>query len=445
MQLRNRICQKISRWLFFGFLLLPPAAAEGAEGEITTRIDSKLYFQNRFVLDGEKTRVFVYIEEKPEEQPGIQGGFEGPLFSAGPVTYTGGLKELWDPGAYSSSSNIFSEPAGCKIDMDMDLHSYFGGALQLPKKKFGIGGGYQRKDGSFNGGMWWNVGGESPFRLKGTFLASAAEQPSLIEEPLCLDYSNSLPEDILHISLETLLLTEHFHLSLLGGSSAAKISKTGWFARLRTAFVTRPLELSAAGTYINPLFVTPEGVYPSKTGVLTGNILIFPKFFFHLRGSYRKEFLKPKVFPEMFIGAADSWQTSLEADFSNFQGSFGWKFKQDVNGYGELSGNEAFFGNVSVDMGDCFTIQGGCTYSYDTLKTVVWKFPLELTLRFSPVKMKGKTVLVREETFYTENRLRIETKLGKGALFFSVEGNITGDVRFEDFYAQCGWSLRGAL
>ena len=427
------------------FLLLPlmcPAMLFGQVlAEIDTRIDTEGVIQNRVQLSGGGTGVYLFLQESGEKEPDFQCGFYSPHFLCGPVRYGGGLRELSNPGGYSAASAVYTEKTGMLLCKELAVKHLFGASLQTAGKEFGIGGTFHDRSRRLDGGVWGNLYSGSLFSLNAAFLGSYNRKKCLLEEPWTADTSPLPAQTVLHIFGNALLRTEVFSAAAACGLSASKIKKPGLFFRCNAALSLPFLQADAAAALILPDYLTPEGERPGLLFSAGGSGTIFPNFPFHLSGGYTKRIERPDIFPQMYLPGEDEWHCAAELETESICGGIEWECEKRYDSFGTLSGEETFSADISLLLFEMVEAGGGCRYGYTEAGEPEISIPACLVLRLPAVKIAAETTIYPLNTFFTENRLRLDIRGDLASAFLLFKVNINGG--FSDLYLQFGWSVEG--
>ncbi len=251
-------------------LLGGPLNAAPADGSLDTRINFGDPLRTRLIVEGPKAlfiseaRIIVWTswaDESSAEVPLYLVATDTPGFALGPLSLTGGLRELGNPHPRSARGSAWLQPTGARLDAGIDPGARRG--VSVSPRFLPVGGSViQTDDGlavAASIGSWF-TDGVKPDRSWAELTAAASRPAALLaDEPAEIGWFERvpMPVDIFH-----LLCRGRFPVAAPAsaiefgpalGVSLAETLPPGWWLRLAvhaesaTALGSHAVELEAAG------------------------------------------------------------------------------------------------------------------------------------------------------------------------------------------------------
>jgi hypothetical protein len=246
-----------------------PGCCDGTAAAVRTELEDLQRLKSRLLIDlsrGRDSRCrLLYVEKRRSCDPVLRPqrwalGLSSPLFTAGPVCLEGILAQLYNPLAQGAGSEVFSDPAGLALDIDLDVASRKGAQLTLvPGHWHLFAVGRETAGVQLGTGLAIPFGRRVECELTGMLcappdgLSGSRDGPWYAEEPpfpggLASHLAGSLSVDL-----------SRARLYLVAAASGGRLAAPGSLGALHLSLAATCAELQLLIGHCSSAFVTPEG------------------------------------------------------------------------------------------------------------------------------------------------------------------------------------------
>ena len=356
-------------------------------------------------------RRFVYVENRggAGQASGVSVlqpqqwtvGYSGPLVTAGPVSLRGIFAQAYNPLAHGPGSDVFREPPGLSLNIDLDVGSRRGVQLGVIPGYWSLMALYRERTGAqFGSAISVPVGRNTELSLVGLL----SRPPSSLEGERSW-YARRPPFPgglITHLAGRLAWEHRRLRFSLNAGASAGQWTGPGMFAVLDVSLSAAFLDLALLLGYCSPQFFTPEG----DPGDLEWTAAARAERNFgplHLSAACSKELCPLNPLPDTFRGGRDQFEGEIQITRKSrsrrvwsAEGQAAWQRRWSAEGQESSllcleTGSGLDWGAWRLAVGSRESRDGESAPVRDARFTVVhdpgWgKIELEAGYQFSPVQ-----------------------------------------------------------
>ncbi len=420
-------------------LVTAQSPAEETRGFLTARLSTDGTLQTRLRFKGRGSILFGRIESDREGILAGSGGFATPVFSLGPVSLKGMMREIRRPGCYRPGSAVYNEPPGVKLDSSLEGTKPLGAALYTPDGK--TGGLCSIESGRLSWEMW-GVGEIGPRVSIGGYAGWNGLFPGnrTQDEEWISDTPPFPGEELVNLAGSAEVGTTEKSVEFCLFSSFTPAAPSGFAFRCSSKLLFSFLHLFGVCNYINEGFVTPEGIYPKDAFTAGGRAALFPEYILSPDFDYLMKIGRKESFPAPYRNSSYRLKIGCTFSLGPFTAHIGWEQRIQFCRLGELSGKDTFSLETGIFKGGpvSFVTEPELCFGTDGARTV--RLPLSVSMKSRKVRCRGKVQFFWEPEFRWKTAVRLTLKGENREAFIKIEAETREGEGFPgSLYIQGGW------